>query len=88
MFVSLTKCITICGLPIVKQKNPNGQALLASTIAPHPNQGDTHRAASDMPFGSVLLQALVSGDVNGDMEVKLCKPKTPLYRKFLLVVPV
>ncbi|RLN00748.1 golgin candidate 6 [Panicum miliaceum] len=49
-------------------KNPNGQALLASTIAPHPNQGDTHRAASDMPFGSVLLQALVSSDVNGDME--------------------
>ncbi|RLN30477.1 golgin candidate 6 [Panicum miliaceum] len=49
-------------------KNPNGQALLASTIAPHPNQGDTHRAASDMPFGSILLQALVSSDVNGDME--------------------
>ncbi|KAG2629755.1 hypothetical protein PVAP13_3KG449906 [Panicum virgatum] len=49
-------------------KNPNGQALLASTIAPHPNQGDTHRAASDMPFGSILLQALVSSDVNEDME--------------------
>lgn len=48
--------------------NPNGQALLASTIAPHPNQGDAHGAASDMPFGSVLLQALVSSDVNGDME--------------------
>ncbi|KAG2629753.1 hypothetical protein PVAP13_3KG449906 [Panicum virgatum] len=50
------------------EKNPNGQALLASTIAPHPNQGDTHRAASDMPFGSILLQALVSSDVNEDME--------------------
>ncbi|CAD6341381.1 unnamed protein product [Miscanthus lutarioriparius] len=50
------------------ERNPNGQALLASTIAPHPNQGDTHGPASDMPFGSVLLQALVSSDVNGDME--------------------
>ncbi|KAF7057436.1 hypothetical protein CFC21_064706, partial [Triticum aestivum] len=49
--------------------NPNGQALLASTIAPHPNQGTaTHGASSDMPFGSALLQALVSSDVNGDME--------------------
>ncbi|KAK1627736.1 hypothetical protein QYE76_002051 [Lolium multiflorum] len=51
------------------EKNPNGQALLASTIAPHPNQGPaTHGASSDMPFGSILLQALVSSDVNGDME--------------------
>ncbi|XP_062203589.1 golgin candidate 6 [Phragmites australis] len=50
------------------ERNPNGQALLASTIAPHPNQGATHGAASDMPFGSILLQALVSSDVNGDME--------------------
>ncbi|EES17139.1 hypothetical protein BDA96_08G131500 [Sorghum bicolor] len=50
------------------ERNPSGQTLLASTIAPHPNQGDTHGPASDMPFGSVLLQALVSSDVNGDME--------------------
>ncbi|CAN6343168.1 unnamed protein product [Urochloa humidicola] len=50
------------------EKNPNGQALLASTIAPHPNQGDMHGAANGMPFGSMLLQALVSSDVNGDME--------------------
>ncbi|VAI28648.1 unnamed protein product [Triticum turgidum subsp. durum] len=51
------------------ETNPNGQALLASTIAPHPNQGTaTHGASSDMPFGSALLQALVSSDVNGDME--------------------
>uniref|UniRef100_A0A453K2S9 Golgin candidate 6 n=2 Tax=Aegilops tauschii subsp. strangulata TaxID=200361 RepID=A0A453K2S9_AEGTS len=51
------------------ETNPNGQALLASTIAPHPSQGTaTHGASSDMPFGSALLQALVSSDVNGDME--------------------
>uniref|UniRef100_A0A804RHN1 Golgin candidate 6 n=1 Tax=Zea mays TaxID=4577 RepID=A0A804RHN1_MAIZE len=50
------------------ERNPNGQALLASTIVPHPNQGNMHEPAIDMPFGSVLLQALVSSDVNGDME--------------------
>ncbi|KAE8805617.1 golgin candidate 6 [Hordeum vulgare] len=51
------------------ETNPNGQALLASTIAPHPNQGTAiDGASSDMPFGSALLQALVSSDVNGDME--------------------
>ncbi|KAL6842138.1 hypothetical protein ACP4OV_028117 [Aristida adscensionis] len=50
------------------EKNPNGQALLASTIAPHPNQGAMHAASNDMPFGSILLQALVSSDVDGDME--------------------
>ncbi|KAL5223510.1 hypothetical protein ABZP36_010149 [Zizania latifolia] len=51
------------------EKNPGGQALLASTIAPHPNQEHaTHGSASDMPFGSILLQALVSNDDNGDME--------------------
>uniref|UniRef100_A0A0D9Y007 Golgin candidate 6 n=1 Tax=Leersia perrieri TaxID=77586 RepID=A0A0D9Y007_9ORYZ len=51
------------------EKNPSGQALLASTIAPHPNQAHaTFGAASDMPFGSILLQALVSSDDNGDME--------------------
>ncbi|KAL5205175.1 hypothetical protein ABZP36_033384 [Zizania latifolia] len=51
------------------EKNPGGQALLASTIAPHPNQAHATRgSASDMPFGSILLQALVSHDDNGDME--------------------
>ncbi|CAD6269950.1 unnamed protein product [Miscanthus lutarioriparius] len=59
------------------ERNPNGQALLASTIAPHPNQGDTHGPASDMPFGSVLLQALVSSDVNADMEVLQIQLETP-----------
>uniref|UniRef100_A0A0E0RIB4 Vesicle tethering protein Uso1/P115-like head domain-containing protein n=1 Tax=Oryza rufipogon TaxID=4529 RepID=A0A0E0RIB4_ORYRU len=51
------------------EKNPGGQALLASTIAPHPNQAHaTFGATTDMPFGSILLQALVSSDDNGDME--------------------
>uniref|UniRef100_A0A0E0FCX1 Vesicle tethering protein Uso1/P115-like head domain-containing protein n=1 Tax=Oryza meridionalis TaxID=40149 RepID=A0A0E0FCX1_9ORYZ len=50
-------------------KNPGGQALLASKIAPHPNQAHaTFGATTDMPFGSILLQALVSSDDNGDME--------------------
>jgi hypothetical protein len=57
---SLTKHITIFGLPFVKQRNPNGQALLASTIAPHPNQGDIHEPASDMPFGRLVCWLYIS----------------------------
>jgi hypothetical protein len=60
MFFSLTKHITIFGLPFVKQRNPNGQALLASTIAPHPNQGDIHEPASDMPFGRLVCWLYIS----------------------------
>jgi hypothetical protein len=45
-----TQYIVVCYF--LEQKNPNGQALLASTIAPHPNQGPaTHGASGDMPFG-------------------------------------
>jgi hypothetical protein len=46
------------------EKNPNGQALLASTIAPHPNQGDTHRAASDMPFGRLVCWLYISSSLH------------------------
>jgi hypothetical protein len=54
MFFFLTKHITIFSLPSVKQRNPNGQALLASTIVPHPNQGNMHEPAIDMPFGRLV----------------------------------
>jgi hypothetical protein len=60
LVVSLTKHITIFGLPFVEQRNPSGQTLLASTIAPHPNQGDTHGPASDMPFGRLVYWLYIS----------------------------
>jgi hypothetical protein len=41
----------------VEQKNPGGQALLASTIAPHPNQAHaTFGATTDMPFGRLVYK--------------------------------
>jgi hypothetical protein len=51
----MCKHIIFSSLLFLEQKNPNGQALLASTIAPHPNQGPaTHGASSDMPFGRLV----------------------------------
>ncbi|GJM95499.1 hypothetical protein PR202_ga12241 [Eleusine coracana subsp. coracana] len=47
------------------QRNPSGQALLASTIAPHPDQGAAHSAASDMPFGraSSILSHIIKDNL-------------------------
>jgi hypothetical protein len=50
----------------LEQTNPNGQALLASTIVPHPNQGTaTHGASSDMPFGRLVYGPSVAFSTMG-----------------------
>ncbi|XP_072981234.1 golgin candidate 6 isoform X1 [Typha angustifolia] len=53
------------------EQNPDGQALLASTMTPHPSSSTlaTLKEGGSTPFGSMLLQALVSAGTNGDSEV-------------------
>ncbi|KAM0949924.1 hypothetical protein DsansV1_C05g0057981 [Dioscorea sansibarensis] len=52
------------------EKNTVGQALLASTMVPqlHSSSNFNIKDEGSMPFGSLLLHALLSSDGNGDLE--------------------
>ncbi|XP_010555945.1 PREDICTED: golgin candidate 6-like isoform X2 [Tarenaya hassleriana] len=79
------------------EKNPDGQAMLASTLIPLP-----HSAAQDpleddvnISFGSMLLHGLCSGETDGDLETccraasvlsHVLKDNTPCKGKALQIV--
>ncbi|GJN34849.1 hypothetical protein PR202_gb23548 [Eleusine coracana subsp. coracana] len=61
------------------QRNPSGQALLASTIAPHPDQGAAYSVASDMPFGraSSILSHIIKDNLQCKDRVLQIQLETP-----------
>ncbi|KAJ0967728.1 hypothetical protein J5N97_024645 [Dioscorea zingiberensis] len=52
------------------ERNTVGQAMLASTMIPQPHSSSYFNLKDDgsMPFGSLLLHALLSSEANGDLE--------------------
>ncbi|KAI8569653.1 hypothetical protein RHMOL_Rhmol02G0293800 [Rhododendron molle] len=68
--VSILSYVYMVGPPYLKQKNPDGQTMLVSTLIPQP-QSMAHAPPEEdvnMSFGSMLLQGLTLSENDGDLE--------------------
>lgn len=64
------------------EENSDGQAMLTSTMTPQPSSNHaTAEVGGSMPFGSMLLQALLSDGASGDLE--MCSKATSVLSHIL-----